>query len=153
MPMRGTTQQLQKTMTRASSLIGSQPGEPFISSPLFALTGPPVHWAFYLFALVLSFSLLTARERMREGGDGEVGTSSSRRFPPAAQPEIMRAAEKDDHYAAYLHDACRDAFRHLFGELTAALFRSKSPSLNIVFRRFFRVILELKCFWLFFFFF
>ncbi|URD77760.1 Pex2 / Pex12 amino terminal region [Musa troglodytarum] len=55
-------------------------------------------------------------------GGGEAGPSSrpaaavgERRFTPAAQPEIMRAAEKDDHYAVYVHDACRDAFRHLFG--------------------------------------
>lgn len=38
-----------------------------------------------------------------------------RRFPLAAQPEIMRAAEKDDQYASFIHEACRDAFRHLFG--------------------------------------
>ena len=41
--------------------------------------------------------------------------SGSRRFPLAAQPEVMRAAEKDDQYASYVHEACRDAFRHLFG--------------------------------------
>lgn len=39
------------------------------------------------------------------------------RFPFAAQPEIMRAAEKDDQYASFVYDACRDAFRHLFGLL------------------------------------
>jgi hypothetical protein len=27
----------------------------------------------------------------------------------------MRAAEKDDSYAAHVTEACRDAFRHLFG--------------------------------------
>ena len=56
------------------------------------------------------------------GGD-EAGPSSSsssnptsaRRFPLAAQPEVMRAAEKDDQYASFVYDACRDAFRHLFG--------------------------------------
>ncbi|KAF9606638.1 hypothetical protein IFM89_027371 [Coptis chinensis] len=37
-----------------------------------------------------------------------------RRFPLAAQPEVMRAAEKDDQYASYIYDACRDAFRHIF---------------------------------------
>lgn len=48
---------------------------------------------------------------------GEAGPSSSnpRRFPLAAQPEVMRAAEKDDQYASFVYDACRDAFRHLFG--------------------------------------
>ncbi|CAL5420684.1 unnamed protein product [Camellia sinensis] len=53
----------------------------------------------------------------------EVGPSSSstaesggvRRFPVAAQPEIMRAAEKDEQYASFVYDGCRDAFRHLFG--------------------------------------
>lgn len=52
-------------------------------------------------------------------GEGEAGTSSrpppARLFPLAAQPEVMRAAEKDEQYASFLHDACRDAFRHLFG--------------------------------------
>ena len=52
--------------------------------------------------------------------DGAVaGPSTSatepRRFPLAAQPEIMRAAEKDDQYASFVYEACRDAFRHLFG--------------------------------------
>lgn len=51
----------------------------------------------------------------------ELGSSSSepvvpRRFPLAAQPEIMRAAEKDEQYASFVYDACRDAFRHLFGQ-------------------------------------
>ncbi|RRT57062.1 hypothetical protein B296_00047476, partial [Ensete ventricosum] len=50
----------------------------------------------------------------------EAAAARERRFPSAAQPEIMRAAEKDDHYAAYVHDACRDAFRHLFGQLDLA---------------------------------
>lgn len=65
---------------------------------------------------------------MRGGGGGDAGTSSRgggsggaparpRRFPEAAQPEIMRAAEKDDGYAAHVTEACRDAFRHLFGVL------------------------------------
>lgn len=47
---------------------------------------------------------------------GETGSSTStRRFPLAAQPEIMRAAEKDDQYASFVYEACRDAFRHIFG--------------------------------------
>lgn len=62
-------------------------------------------------------------------GGGEPGPSSSsssdpgaaRQFPLAAQPEIMRAAEKDDQYASFVYDACRDAVRHLLG----------SPSLNL----------------------
>jgi len=44
-----------------------------------------------------------------------------RRFLFAAQPEIMRAAEKDDHYASFVSEACRDAFRHLFGLLSLFL--------------------------------
>lgn len=56
-------------------------------------------------------------------------TSSSeaslpRRFPLAAQPEIMRAAEKDDQYASFVYDACRDAFRHLFGSFLYYMFPS-----------------------------
>lgn len=58
-------------------------------------------------------------------------TSSSRRvegrrFPLAAQPEIMRAAEKDDQYASYVYDACRDAFRHLFGTRVAVAYQSET---------------------------
>lgn len=51
------------------------------------------------------------------GPSGEPGSNTDelRRFPLAAQPEIMRAAEKDDQYASFVYDACRDAFRHLFG--------------------------------------
>ncbi|WOL01011.1 peroxisome biogenesis factor 10 [Canna indica] len=71
--------------------------------------------------------------RGETSGGGEAGPSSRsaaipvapRRFPPAAQPEIMRAAEKDDHYAAYVHDACRDAFRHLFGTRVAVAYQSE----------------------------
>ncbi|KAK4389345.1 Peroxisome biogenesis factor 10 [Sesamum angolense] len=66
----------------------------------------------------------------------EAGTSSSnsnerpsgsgvRRFPLAAQPEIMRAAEKDDQYASFVYDACRDAFRHLFGTRVAVAYQSE----------------------------
>lgn len=51
------------------------------------------------------------------GGESTSSSEASlpRRFPVAAQPEIMRAAEKDDQYASFVYDACRDAFRHLFG--------------------------------------
>lgn len=54
----------------------------------------------------------------------DVGTSSAavtsgsvRRFPLAAQPEVMRAAEKDDQYASFVYEACRDALRQLLGLL------------------------------------
>jgi hypothetical protein len=53
------------------------------------------------------------------GNNADEGPSTStpvpRQFPPAAQPEMMRAAEKDDQYASFVYEACRDAFRHLFG--------------------------------------
>ncbi|KAL0311829.1 UNVERIFIED_CONTAM: 40S ribosomal protein S3-2 [Sesamum radiatum] len=52
---------------------------------------------------------------------GPNGSGGVRRFPLAAQPEIMRAAEKDDQYASFVYDACRDAFRHLFGTLIASV--------------------------------
>ncbi|KAI3875520.1 hypothetical protein MKW92_026801 [Papaver armeniacum] len=70
-----------------------------------------------------------------EGGEtmdsNTASTSSSRRvegrrFPLAAQPEIMRAAEKDDQYASYVYDACRDAFRHLFGTRVAVAYQSET---------------------------
>lgn len=60
------------------------------------------------------------------GPSGESSPSTSspsgnglRSFPLAAQPEIMRAAEKDDQYASFVYDACRDAFRHLFGPFSS----------------------------------
>ncbi|GMH10760.1 hypothetical protein Nepgr_012601 [Nepenthes gracilis] len=71
------------------------------------------------------------------GGEPSTTTSSSqtvvegpRRFPPAAQPEIMRAAEKDDQYASFLSDACRDALRHLFGARVAVAYQSQTKLLG-----------------------
>ncbi|THG19926.1 hypothetical protein TEA_021547 [Camellia sinensis var. sinensis] len=68
----------------------------------------------------------------------EVGPSSSstaesggvRRFPVAAQPEIMRAAEKDEQYASFVYDGCRDAFRHLFGTRVAVVYQSETKLLG-----------------------
>ncbi|XP_043722909.1 peroxisome biogenesis factor 10 [Telopea speciosissima] len=56
--------------------------------------------------------------------------SAARRFPFAAQPEIMRAAEKDDQYASYVYDACRDAFRHLFGARVSVAYQSETKLLG-----------------------
>lgn len=53
-----------------------------------------------------------------------------RRFPLAAQPEIMRAAEKDDHYASFVSDACRDAFRHLFGARITVAYHNETKLLG-----------------------
>ncbi|OWM87842.1 hypothetical protein CDL15_Pgr019426 [Punica granatum] len=53
-----------------------------------------------------------------------------RRFPPAAQPEIMRAAEKDDQYASFVYDACRDAIRHLFGTRVAVAYQNETQLLG-----------------------
>ncbi|GER51649.1 RING/U-box superfamily protein [Striga asiatica] len=61
------------------------------------------------------------------GGGGDGGLRS---FPLAAQPEIMRAAEKDDQYASFVHDACRDAFRHLFGTRVAVAYQSEMKLLG-----------------------
>ncbi|KAI3975868.1 hypothetical protein MKX01_030713 [Papaver californicum] len=38
----------------------------------------------------------------------------------------MRAAEKDDQYASYVYDACRDAFRHLFGTRVAVAYQNET---------------------------
>lgn len=48
-----------------------------------------------------------------------------KQFPLAAQPEVMRAAEKDDHYASYVYDACHDAFRHVFGTRFAVAYQNE----------------------------
>ncbi|XP_073301567.1 peroxisome biogenesis factor 10 [Primulina huaijiensis] len=62
----------------------------------------------------------------------DIGPSGGgvRRFPLAAQPEIMRAAEKDDQYASFVHDACRDAFRHLFGTRVAVAYQNETKLLG-----------------------
>ncbi|KGN55374.1 peroxisome biogenesis factor 10 [Cucumis sativus] len=69
------------------------------------------------------------------GFSSEAGPSHSHppgphRFPLAAQPEIMRAAEKDDQYASFVYDACRDAFRHLFGARLAVAYQSETKLLG-----------------------
>ncbi|KAF5203389.1 Peroxisome biogenesis factor [Thalictrum thalictroides] len=42
----------------------------------------------------------------------------------------MRAAEKDDQYASYVSEACRDAFRHLFGTRVAVAHQSETKLLG-----------------------
>ncbi|KAI5669625.1 hypothetical protein M9H77_19478 [Catharanthus roseus] len=69
------------------------------------------------------------------GTSGAPGSSADaaagvRRFPLAAQPEIMRAAEKDDQYASFLYEACRDAFRHLFGTRVALAYQNETKLLG-----------------------
>ncbi|XP_051151356.1 peroxisome biogenesis factor 10 [Andrographis paniculata] len=61
---------------------------------------------------------------------GPSHTVGMRRFPVAAQPEVMRAAEKDDQYASFVYDACRDAFRHLFGTRIAVAYQSEAKLLG-----------------------
>ncbi|KAE8663158.1 Peroxisome bioproteinsis factor 10 [Hibiscus syriacus] len=77
--------------------------------------------------------------RNDSGGSGNPGPSGEsepsatvepRRFPLAAQPEIMRAAEKDDQYASFVYDACRDAFRHLFGTRVAVAYQNETKLLG-----------------------
>ncbi|KAH7855566.1 hypothetical protein Vadar_026308 [Vaccinium darrowii] len=51
-----------------------------------------------------------------------------RRFPTAAQPEIMRAADKDDQYASFVYDA----FRHLFGTRVAVAYQSELETSGLV---------------------
>jgi hypothetical protein len=36
-------------------------------------------------------------------------------FPPAAQPEVMRAAEKDEQYLKHVSDTCYDIARRYLG--------------------------------------
>ncbi|XP_010429658.1 PREDICTED: peroxisome biogenesis factor 10 [Camelina sativa] len=64
-------------------------------------------------------------------GQDEPGSSGGiRQFPLAAQPEVMRAAEKDDQYASFIHEACRDAFRHLFGTRIALAYQKEMKLLG-----------------------
>jgi hypothetical protein len=59
---------------------------------------------------------MDAAESFSGGGNGVSSSASSFFFPPVAQPEVMRAAEKDEHYVASLCDACHEAFRHAMGK-------------------------------------
>ncbi|KAK7345840.1 hypothetical protein VNO77_16452 [Canavalia gladiata] len=68
------------------------------------------------------------------GHGAEAGLSTTatepRRFPQAAQPEMMRAAEKDDQYASFVYEACRDAFRYLFGTRVAVAYQNETKLLG-----------------------
>ena len=56
------------------------------------------------------------RRSVGESSSDEASTSSTevpRRFAVAAQPEIMRAAEKDDQYASFLYEASQIGRAHV----------------------------------------
>ncbi|CAK9165607.1 unnamed protein product [Ilex paraguariensis] len=73
----------------------------------------------------------TSADEVGPSGSGTAEqTGVVRRFPLAAQPEIMRAAEKDDQYASYVYEACRDAFRHLFGTRVAVGYQNEMKLLG-----------------------
>ncbi|XP_057849089.1 peroxisome biogenesis factor 10 isoform X2 [Cryptomeria japonica] len=68
------------------------------------------------------------RQRQEDAGSDDVGPRAKavmKQFSPAAQAEMMRAAEKDDHYASYVYNACHDAFRHLFGTRLAVAYQNE----------------------------
>ncbi|XLR25504.1 hypothetical protein S83_053404 [Arachis hypogaea] len=48
--------------------------------------------------------------------------------PLAAQPEMMRDAEKNEQYASFVYEACRDALRHLVcrGLMGCCMHKTKS---------------------------
>ncbi|XP_019197034.1 PREDICTED: peroxisome biogenesis factor 10 isoform X2 [Ipomoea nil] len=79
-------------------------------------------------------------EPSRESGNAtasseDVGSSGGggggvRSFPLAQQPEIMRAAEKDEQYTFFVYEACRDAFRHLFGTRVAVAYQNETKLLG-----------------------
>ncbi|KAJ9538322.1 hypothetical protein OSB04_031055 [Centaurea solstitialis] len=79
-----------------------------------------------------SFSSGGAETSSSSSSRREDGSSTAlrRRFPLAAQPEVMRAAQKDDQYASYVYEACRDAFRHLFGTRAAISYQSETKLLG-----------------------
>ena len=53
---------------------------------------------------------------MRREGDAAVGRTTLIGFPVAAQPEVMRAAEKDEEYLTFICDSCYDVVRRFLGE-------------------------------------
>ncbi|XLT22560.1 hypothetical protein HN873_053852 [Arachis hypogaea] len=48
--------------------------------------------------------------------------------PLAAQPEMMRDAEKNEQYASFVYEACRDALRHLVGTRVAVAYQNETKS-------------------------
>ncbi|GAQ83940.1 peroxin 10 [Klebsormidium nitens] len=47
-------------------------------------------------------------------------------FPPAAQPEVMRAAEKDEQYLKHVSDTCYDIARRYLGARRAAEYQNET---------------------------
>ncbi|CAL8996040.1 unnamed protein product [Prunus brigantina] len=85
----------------------------------------------------MGWNEVTGSGQQAGSSGGEASPSSSdpgaaRRFPLAAQPEIMRAAEKDDQYASFVYDACRDAVRHLLGTRSAVAYQNETKLLGQV---------------------
>nr|GMD42792.1 peroxisome biogenesis factor 10 [Ipomoea batatas] len=64
------------------------------------------------------------------GGSSGGGSGGVRSFPLGQQPEIMRAAEKDEQYTFFVYEACRDAFRHLFGTRVAVAYQNETKLLG-----------------------
>ncbi|KAF3658902.1 Peroxisome biogenesis factor 10, partial [Capsicum annuum] len=71
-----------------------------------------------------------SKASINDDGGGASTSGSVKKFPLAAQPEIMRAAEKDDQYASFVYEACRDAFRHLFGTRVAVAYQNEAKLLG-----------------------
>eukprot|EP00897_Mesotaenium_endlicherianum_P009259 jgi/Mesen1/8361/ME000464S07763 len=70
-------------------------------------------------------SLLTPMEAPFPG-DRLLGSIAVPQFPPAAQPEVMRAAEKDEQYLASICEACYDVSRRYLGTRAAVAFQNET---------------------------
>ncbi|KAL3156613.1 hypothetical protein ABBQ38_000900 [Trebouxia sp. C0009 RCD-2024] len=68
-------------------------------------------------------------EQLTTNRGGSASTSESglpRVFPAAAQPDVVRASQKDELYLHYLTDACHDAVRRLLGPRRALLWNRET---------------------------
>eukprot|EP00250_Pteridium_aquilinum_P019644 c24512_g1_i1 orf=489-1685(-) len=66
------------------------------------------------------------KKKKKGAEEGEAVMIRMRQYPRASQPEIMRAAEKDEHYASHLCRSCHDAFRHAFGTRLAVAYENET---------------------------
>lgn len=72
------------------------------------------------------------------GGEGggarqqRAGMAEIPSFPAAAQPDIVRANQKDDLYLQTLTDSCHDAVRSLLGPRRALLWSRSAPQTWVV---------------------
>ncbi|KAL0024438.1 hypothetical protein WJX77_003645 [Trebouxia sp. C0004] len=74
-------------------------------------------------------------DQVSDNRGGPASTSEAVRrlpnvFPAAAQPDVVRASQKDELYLHYLTDACHDAVRRLLGPRRALLWNRETAVMS-----------------------